>query len=363
MGFVINGIGPITAFIAAALLLSDSEAGLHSVGLALGLIMAGLTTARLDRVIGTARVHIAALVALGLSFVLLAWAPALAVTLVGAFGCGLGFGVMLAHINQTLTAGGGPLARVRTARGTLIAQIAGLLVPVVIAIGALVGLSWSIVVLPLLLLVALSLVFTRGRRYRPLPLANVSARLSRPYWTAWLLVVAVGAFESAITFWSSPLVERQAGVPLEEAALAFSAFLGGMIVSRFGLSLPAVGRFDPIVLMRIGLAGVVLGSLVAWASTAVVLSMAAFFAAGMASGVLFPLGLALTMETSPGQPQAASSRLVLGPGLGLLVTPLVLGMAADAVGVDVAWLMVPAICLVGLALTVPVARDRSLAAG
>ena len=361
MGYVINGIGPVTAFIAAALLLSDSQAGLHSMSLALGLITAGLTTARMDHAVGTARVHFAALVLLGLSFVLLAWAPALAVTLAGAFGCGFGFGAMLAHVNQTLTAGGGSLARVRTARGTLIAQIAGLFVPVVIAAAALIGIGWGVVLLPVLVAVALSLFFTRGRRYRPLPAPSASTRLSRPYWTAWLLVVTIGAFESSITFWSSPLVERQAGVALEEAALAFSAFLGGMIVSRFGLSLPSVSRLDPIRLMRAGVVGVVLASLVAWASTDFALSILAFFVAGFASGVLFPLGLALTMETSPLQPQAASSRLVLGPGLGLLVTPFVLGVVADGAGVGVGWLLVPAICLAALVLTIPVARDRALA--
>ena len=79
MGYIINGVGPITAFIAVALVLSDAQAGLHSVALALGLISAGLMTARFDRVIGTPRVHIVALIVLALSTLMLAWAPALAI--------------------------------------------------------------------------------------------------------------------------------------------------------------------------------------------------------------------------------------------------------------------------------------------
>ena len=358
MGYIMNGVGPITAFIAAALVLSDSQAGLHSVALALGLISAGLVTARFDRVIGTPRVHIAALVMLALSTFLLAWAPALAVTLLGAAGVGLGFGMMLAHVNQTMTAGGGALARVRTARGTLIAQISGLTVPIVIGIGVAVGIGWGFVALPVLVLVALSLFFTRGRNYRPIPKASAGGRLARPYWTAWLFLATISSFESAIVFWASPLVERQAGVPLEEAVLVFSAFLGGMVLSRFGLSLPAVSRLEPIWLMRAGLAGVLLGSLAAWASTSFALSVAAFFVAGLGSGVLFPLGIALAMEAAPLQPQLASSRLVLGPGLGLLVIPFVLGVVADATDVGSAWMLVPLICLAAMALTIPVAQDR-----
>lgn len=358
MGYVINGVGPITAFIAVALLLSDAQAGLHSMAVASGLIFAGLMTARLDRVIGTPRVHVAALVLLALSTLLLAWAPALAATLLAAAAAGLAFGVMFAHVNQTLTAGGGPRARVRTARGTLIAQISGLTVPMVIGVGVALGIGWGFVAVPVLVLVALSLVFTRGRKYRPIPRSSAAGRLSRPFWRGWLFLVIISSFESAILFWASPLVERQVAVPLEEAVLVFSAFLAGMVVSRFGLSLSAVSRREPIWLMRAGLAGVLLGSLAAWISTSFVISVAAFFVAGLGSGVLFPLGIALAMDAAPLQPQLASSRLVLGPGLGLLAMPMIMGVIADASDVASAWVLVPLICLAAMVLTIALAQDR-----
>ena len=358
MGYIINGVGPITAFIAVALALSDAQAGLHSVALASGLITAGLMTARFDRTIGTPRVHIAALVLLAISTLMLAWAPALGVTLAAAAGAGMGFGVMLAHVNQTLTAGGGPLARVRTARGTLIAQISGLTVPIVIGVGVALGIGWGFVALPVLALVALSLFFARGRNYRPIPRSSAGGRLSRPFWTGWLFLVTISSFESAILFWASPLVERQATVPLEEAVLVFSAFLAGMVVSRFGLSLSAISRREPVWLMRVGLVGVLLGSLVAWTSTSLALSVGAFLLAGFGSGVLFPLGIALAMDAAPLQPQLASSRLVLGPGLGLLAMPMILGVIADATDVGSAWILVPLICLAAMALTIPLAQDR-----
>jgi len=358
MGYIINGVGPITAFIAVALVLSDAQAGLHSVALAAGLISAGLTTARLDRVIGTSRVHVVALVLLALSTCLLAWAPTLAVTLLAAAAAGLSFGVMLAHVNQTLTAGGGPLARVRTARGTLIAQISGLTVPVVIAAGVALGVGWGFVALPVLVLVAMSLFFARGRNYRPIPPASSDGRLNRSFWMGWLFLVTISSFESAIVFWAGPLVARQTAVPLEEAVLVFSAFLAGMVVSRFGLSLSAVSRLEPIWLLRAGLVGVLLGSLLAWTSSSFGLSVAAFLLAGFGSGVLFPLGIALSMDAAPLQPQLASSRLVLGPGLGLLAMPVILGVIADATDVGSAWILVPLICLAAMALTIPLAQAR-----
>ena len=295
---------------------------------------------------------------LALSAFLLAWAPALAVTLLAAAAAGVSFGVMLAHVNQTLTAGGGPLARVRTARGTLIAQISGLTVPIVIAIGVALGIGWGFVALPVLVLVAMSLFFTRGRNYRPVPPASSGGRLTRQFWTGWLFLVTISSFESAILFWASPLVERQAAVPLEEAVLVFSAFLAGMVVSRFGLSLSIISRREPIWLMRAGLVGVLLGSLIALMSSSFPLSVAAFLVAGFGSGVLFPLGIAVAMDAAPLQPQLASSRLVLGPGLGLLAMPMILGLIADATDVASAWILVPFICLAAMALTIPLAQDR-----
>ena len=79
---------------------------------------------------------------------------------------------------------------------------------------------------------------------------------------------------------------------------------------------------------------------------------------GIGSGVQFPLGIALTLDTAPLQPQLASSRLVLASGLGILVMPLILGVVADASSVSVGWLVVPFMCLIGIALTVPVLRNR-----
>jgi hypothetical protein len=67
MGYALAGVGAVTALIGTTLALSESEEGLHAVGLALGLLAAGLITDRLDRSIGTARVHVGALVLLALA--------------------------------------------------------------------------------------------------------------------------------------------------------------------------------------------------------------------------------------------------------------------------------------------------------
>lgn len=361
MGYAIAGVAAVTALIGTTLALSESEEGLHAVGLALGLLAAGLITDRLDRYIGTARVHVGALVLLVLAVLALAWSPALGVTVIGAAGVGLGFGIMFAHVNQTLAAGGGSSARVRLARVTLIAQVSSLTVPLVIVVGERAGLGWSFVALPVVVMIGLSLIFTRGRHYRPIATGPAVGTLPRAYWTAWLFLVIVNAFEWTIIFWASTLVAQQASVSLEDATLVISMFFAGMVIARSVLSLPAVGRREPVRLIRAGLVLLVVGSVVVWASTSFAISLIGFLAMGIGSGVQFPLGIALTLDTAPLQPQLASSRLVLASGLGILVMPLILGVVADASSVSVGWLVVPIMCLIGLALTVPVVRNRRTA--
>jgi MFS family permease len=361
MGYAIAGVGAVTALIGTTLALGESEEGLHAVGLALGLLAAGLITDRLDRHIGTARVHLGALVLLALAVLALAWSPALVVTLLGAAGVGLGFGIMFSHVNQTLAAGGGSSARVRLARATLIAQVSSLTVPLVIWIGEEAGIGWGFVALPVLVTIGLSLVFTRGRNYRPIPVGPDAGNLPRAYWTAWLFVLIVNAFEWTIIFWASTLVEQQTGVSLGDATLVISMFFAGIVIARSALSLPAASRQEPIVLIRAGLVVLVIGSVVVWASSSFAISLVGFLAMGIGSGVQFPLGVALTLDASPFQPQLASSRLALASGFGILVMPLILGVVADASSVSAGWLVVPFMCLIALALTVPVVRNRRTA--
>ncbi len=359
VSYMVYFVGAVTAFVAVALSLSDSEAGLHSSALAVGMVTAGLASARLDRVAGARMIHFAALTVLAVGGLTLVWAPALVLTLAASALVGLGFGLVLAHINQTVAAGGGSLARVRYARGTLVATLFPFSVPLVIAIGIALGIGWQFVIVPALLLVGMSLVATRGRTVTPVLAVAEGGRLPAAYWKAWFLLVLVIAVEFATLFWSSSIVESQTGVPLSEATLVITAFTAGMVVSRIGLSFRAASEWNPIWLLRGGAALALLGTLLPWASTSFELSMIGFFVAGLGLGVLFPVGAALAMATAPLQPQLASGRLVLASGLAVLLAPLVLGVIADAAGIRSAWLLVPAICVVALAAAVPVASSRT----
>jgi fucose permease len=66
--------------------------------------------------------------------------------------------------------------------------------------------------------------------------------------------------------------------------------------------------------------------------------------------------VAVALALAPGLQDRGSARLVLASGVAILMAPLVLGLAADAAGVSMAWLLVPALCVAALVVSVPVGR-------
>lgn len=358
VGYVLYGVGAVTAFIAAALSLTDATAALHSSLLAIGLLAAGLGGDRLDALLGPRAAHAVALLLLVIASVCLATAPAFAVTLAGAGMVGLGAGLLLASINRTLTRGGGGLARVRMGRAALVAMVASLSVPVAVGIGENSGAGWQLAFVVAAILIGAGLWTSRRRPDVLGPLVEASGRLPRRYWLAWWLIVLCVSVEFSMVFWASTLVERQVGISLADATLVATAFYAGMTTTRVGLSFRAIGGRDPMALIRTGLSVALLGSLLAWASRDILLAGLGIYLGGLGTGFLYPLGVSVALALVPRLRERGSARLIIASGVAILVSPFALGLAADAGGVSTAWLLVPALCVAALALSVPLSRAR-----
>ena len=359
VAYMLYGVGAVTAFLAAALSLSDAVAALHSSLLAIGLLGAGFVGDRLDTLLGSRRAHWLAYALLLVAIVCITTAPALPVTLVGAALGGLGAGFLLAHLNRTLTRGGGTLARVRMSRSAMVAMVATICVPIAIGIGENSGLGWHVAFVVAMVLIATGLGASRHRPEVEAWAAETVGRLTRGYWLTWGLVVLGVSVEFSLVFWASTLVERQAGISLADATLVATSFYAGMATSRTALSFHLVSGRDPIALIRLGLVVAFAGSLLAWATGEVVLAGLGIYLSGLGTGFLYPLGVAVALALVPTLQDQGSARLILASGLAILVAPFVLGVAADAAGVSVGWLLIPALCVAALTLSVPVGRSRS----
>ena len=254
-------LGAVSAFLATTLALSDAQAGLHSSAMATGLIGAGLVGHRLDDRFGSRAVHLGALTILGLATMLIAWSPGFDVTLAGALAMGAGCGLLLSHVNAAVSAVGGVRALVQFTRSTLISMLSSVTVPVVIGMGIAIGVGWQLAVMPALLLIAVAALASWGRVRQANGSTVSRGSLPRSFRLPWLLVVLVVCIEFGVLYWAATMVERSTGASLADATLTISVFIGGVVLARTAVSIPAVGRVDPIVLLRISLALALLGSL------------------------------------------------------------------------------------------------------
>ncbi len=359
IGYLIYMVGAVTAFLAAALALSDAQAGLHSSAMAAGIIAASLFGPRLDHRFGVRTTHFAGLAVSLLGALLMAWAPAFGVTLAGAAGVGLGCGLLLGHVNAAVSASGGVRALIQLTRSTFVSMLLSVTVPIVIGLGIAVGAGWPLVVAPLFLLVGIAAWATRSRADRPPSTASIEGRLPREFWLSWVLTVLVVCLEFGILFWASTVVERSTGVSLADATLTISVYIGGIVVGRGLLSTPAVGRNDPVWLLRGGLLLTFIGSTLVWMSPGYESSVVAMFVCGLGLGWLYPIAGSVTLAMAPHLPALASARLVLASGVAILSAPFILGVVADVTGVVTAWLLIPGLCVASALLTVPVARARA----
>ena len=359
VGYLLYGVGAVTAFLAAALSLSDAEAALHSSVLAVGLLAAGLGTDRIDTLLGPKRPNIVGFALLALGSLFIVTAAAYAVTLAGAGMIGVATGLLLAHANRVMTRGGGALAQMRMNRGGLVAMLGSMSVPVVIWLGDGIGIGWQLAFVVAGGLIVVGLFAMRWRDdVASTAGTRTGGRLSRGFWLTWWLVVLGVSVEFAIVFWASTLVERQIEISLFDATLVSTGFYVGMAATRLALSFQLLGGRDPITLIRVGFVVAIAGLLLAWTAESVALAALGIFLGGIGIGCQYPMGIAVALALARGLEDQGSARLILASGAAILVAPFLLGVAADAVGVSTAWLLLPAVGLGALGVSVPVARAR-----
>jgi MFS family permease len=243
-------------------------------------------------------------------------------------------------------------------RAALVAMLASISVPLVIGVGEATGIGWQLALGVAAVLIAGGLWASRESGAVSARVATGTGRLPGRYWLSWALIVLVVSVEFAIVFWASSLVQRQVGISLADATLVAAGFYAGMASARVGLSFHVVGGQEPLWLMRGGIATALLGSLVVWAAASVEQAALGIYLAGLGTGFLYPLGIAVTLALVPGLEDRGSARLILASGVAILVAPFVLGVVADVSSVSTAWLLIPALCLAALGLSVPVSQAR-----
>jgi fucose permease len=100
-------------------------------------------------------------------------------------------------------------------------------------------------------------------------------------------------------------------------------------------------RMPPERLLLCALTVSAAGFFVYWLAPVARLAVLGLFVAGIGVANLFPLTVALALGAAPGQSNEAGARLTFASGTAILAAPLLLGALADAVGIHLAYSVVP----------------------
>jgi HAD superfamily hydrolase (TIGR01509 family) len=327
--------------------LTNGELGVALFAMALGALVSMPAAGRLSERLGSRSVTVAALLGVGGSLVLASLAASLLDLTAALLLFGAGFGA----VNVAGNAQGIALER-RYGRSILssfhAAFSAGGLTGAGLgaaAAGLDIGVRAHFGALALALVVVL---LVEGRRLLP-PESRGHARspvLVRPPRT--LLVLGVAAFftllaEGAAADWSAVYLADSVGATAAVAALGYTGFSLGMVLSR------TVGdrldeRFGPVALARGGGVLAAAGLTLALAVGSAPAALVGFAAMGAGLGVVVPV-LFRAGGSTPGMSAGAGVAAVSTVGwLGFLAGPPAIGLVADAVGLR------PALVLVVLAI-------------
>jgi MFS family permease len=349
-GYLLYGLGNATPYLRDDLRLSAFEAGLHASALALGILVAGVTADIVGRRVGPSRLLDLSVVYFAVAAALIIVAPALPVSLCGAFLLGLGGGTLTTQVNLQLSGFGRAQGRILLSQANAVAVIAAAVAPIAISLAASVLHAWRLAMLAPIVWVAV-LTALRQREGGTSTVEHApKATLPRSYWIVWLLLVLGVAIEFSFVYWGSTVVILRTGISTADATMLASLFVMGMFAVRVVIGSGVASGRSPLTLLAVGLVAAIAGATLTWISATPILSGLGLFLGGCGVSVQWPVGVTVAMHTAgEGQLQAAA-RATLGSGLAILIAPAMLGLAGDAFGVAAAWPIIIgfAVCSLGV---------------
>ncbi len=353
-GYILYGLGNATPYLRADLRLTDFEAGLHASALAVGVLIAGVSTDLVARRIGSRWLLDLAVADLVLALGLVVLAPNLPISLSGALLLGLGGGILGTDVTIRLNRGPGAETRKLMSQANAVSMVAAAAAPVALGLAAADLHAWRVgLLLPLAAILLLTAIRPRATEARS-SVRPPRARLPGGFWFAWLLLVLGVSIEFSFVYWGSTMVAKRTGIAGADATLLASLFVAGMLAGRLAIGRGLGGGRAPRAILAAGLAVVLAGAGLVWIAASPLLSGIGLLLGGLGTAGLWPVGLAVALQSAPKAPLAAAARATLASGTAVLLAPSALGLASDSVGVFGAWPMIlafAAAALVVLAVT------------
>lgn len=336
---------------------SRTLSGLHSTGLATAGIVAGLVSARMVSHWGRGRILRVGSIGMAAGLLVYTWPGApIAFTVFGVVIIGFFGALMIVSINAFLLAHQGKAGPASLTEANALASLAGLLAPLAVGLAAATFLGWRSGLL-IIVLGAAGVEIWRGRSTKAFdvgqekrsdgPQAPLPRRV---YWTFAFIICVLGC-EFSTVYWSADLLRDEAGFGPAAAAASIVAVTAGMAIGRAaGARLAQTMSSERI--LRASVVITLVGFVILWVTSIGWVILAGMFVMGLGMSVHWPLGVARAVHASGGMNDRASARTSVWGSCSIAVLPFVLGALADAVGIHGAFLLLPLLLVIALAILI-----------
>jgi predicted MFS family arabinose efflux permease len=195
---------------------------------------------------------------------------------------------------------------------------------------------------------AIILYLTLGRQQNPEHIPDEDGRqrgsLPLKYWLSWIGMMFCIASEFAIAFWAAALFRERTDLSAALSTTLVLAFPFGMMVGRwFGTQIFPDLDIDDRLRAIIALQGG--GFMLFWISSNPWLSFVALFIVGLGTSMQFALSSLRLLRFGKEKPDLAIGKSSLSAGVAIGLSPLLLGILADNLGIVKGFLLVPALVL------------------
>jgi len=346
--FFLGAFGPSQPLLRADQHTSLTIAGLHGTSMGVAAIFAGYANSHLVHKFGRTRTGWIGLGIFSLGVICFVISNPVQLTILAALFAGFGVSVVINNFVTSLTSHYGKNAAYMVTKANAIGSVSFVL-------GTLtVGLIadnfrdfWRIGILAVLPFALYLFFFRRDKNeveHVPSEDGPQGGKLSAHFWVSLFGFFCSIATEFAISFWAAALVLDRTGASPAISTLIVVAFGSGMALGRW---------FGPAVLKQLEIDSQIkvymstqfIGFALLWFSHNLIISFFSLLITGIGVSSQFTLTSLRLIGLSDKRPDLSMGKSSLAAGLAIGLSPFVLGILGDHLGISRAYIMVPVLIL------------------
>ena len=354
LNFYLGGFGPAQPLLRADQGTSLTVAGLHGTAMGVAAIVAGLSNSRLVHRFGREKTSWIGMWLFCTGVLMFVSFRSVEFTLSATFLGGMGTSMVINNMVTRLSHHFKQATPLALPQSNGINSVGFVLGTITVGILAGTAISWRLGLL-LTIPATIILYFISRDKNRDPHDRDVSVRqsgkLSRTYWIACFGFFICICTEFATSFWAAALLRDRVGGTASAATLAIVALGSGMAAGRwYGAIVLKKLKLDQqlitiIILQFIGFA-------IFWFSHSLIVSLVTLLVTGLGISMQFALCSLRLIGFSDKRPDLAIGISSLAAGSGIALAPFMLGVLGDIFGISRAYLMVPILILIALAIVI-----------